>query len=127
MAVTVAPLTTTVMNSVDKSRAGIASGINNAISRIAGLVSLALFGLVLKTVFDQHYAAANLGTTGQEIGLRWSSLGTGGSGMAAKHSFVAGFRAVMWLSLALCVAGALTTAVFIKRAGKVDQSAANKP
>jgi EmrB/QacA subfamily drug resistance transporter len=52
MAVTVAPLTTTVMGAVDARHAGVASGVNNAVARVAGLLAIAVFGVLFARTFD---------------------------------------------------------------------------
>ena len=52
LAVSVAPLTTTVMNAVPTHQAGTASGVNNAAARLANLLAVAVFGVVILLVFN---------------------------------------------------------------------------
>jgi predicted MFS family arabinose efflux permease len=56
MTVTIPPLTSTVMDSVGDARAGIASGVNNAVARVAGLLAVASLGAVLFASFSRHLA-----------------------------------------------------------------------
>ncbi len=53
MGLVVAPLTTTVMNSVDPDHFGVASGINNAVARTAGLIAIAALSLAVVAAFDR--------------------------------------------------------------------------
>jgi EmrB/QacA subfamily drug resistance transporter len=125
MAICVAPLTTTVMNAVDTSLAGAASGINNAVSRIAGLLAIALFGIVMNHAFNAHLqrhldALALPPDVLQTVTTERAKLGamqipqsldpTGQAALreAVVESFVGGFRWVMLISALFALASAAT-------------------
>jgi EmrB/QacA subfamily drug resistance transporter len=65
LSMTVAPLTAAVLAGVDAGQAGIASGVNNAIARVAGLLGIAAIGAIVAAQFgasiEEHLAGARLG------------------------------------------------------------------
>jgi EmrB/QacA subfamily drug resistance transporter len=70
LSATVAPLTATVLADADESNAGIASGVNNAIARVAGLLAIAALGAVVSSSFassiDRELAARRLSPAAQQ-------------------------------------------------------------
>ncbi len=123
MAVSVAPLTTTVMNSVVPNRAGMASGVNNSVSRIAGLLAVAVLGLVLITVFnhrlDNRLDDMNIAReTRQAIDSQRSKLAAIQTGdkqvrRAIALSFVDGYRRIVWIAVGLSLASSLSAFMLI--------------
>lgn len=130
MAIAVAPLTTTVMNSVGPQLSGTASGVNNAVSRVAGLLAVAVFGYLMALLFEARLqqALASSGLGREVADAVWSQRdrlagitlppGLPAEAAAAAHdavhrSFVAGFRWIMIVSTALALASAAVAAAWI--------------
>jgi EmrB/QacA subfamily drug resistance transporter len=150
MAASVAPLTTVVMEAVDEDRAGTASGINNAVARVAGLLAIAFLGLVIVGAFqnqlNRHLATiampsdsrAELQSNVGRLAALKAPAGTDPVTASAIESsilssFVFSFRLVMWICGALALASAAIALRMIPapsvvavdqqvRAGKADGS-----
>ena len=131
MAITVAPLTTTVMNSVGDDQAGVASGINNAVSRAAGLLAVAVLGVLMAVRFEPHLEqglqaarlppAAIAAVWQQRDRLAAIEPPAGSSKAEADlvrravgEAFVDGYRAVMLACAVLALLGAGSAAVMIR-------------
>jgi EmrB/QacA subfamily drug resistance transporter len=121
MSVSVAPLTTVVMGSVERDHAGTASGINNAVARVAGVLAIAVLGLVMVITFRYRLltslAALNLApgvirdVQSNAIKLAGLELPAGLEAATATairtqvaNSFTFGFRVIMLISSGLTLA-----------------------
>ena len=138
MALAVAPLTTTVMGSVSSEQSGVASGINNAVSRAAGLIAIAVFGVVMLYSFRESLSL-RMTAIGVNEEVRKSiedqSVRLGGLEVpqnldpssrravedAVGRSFVSGFRVVMIISALLALASATSALILIGRSSRVPR------
>jgi EmrB/QacA subfamily drug resistance transporter len=131
MAVSVAPLTTAVMGAVDTQYVGTASGVNNAVSRTAGLLAIAVFGIVVLAVFSNSLAdhlsllhiSADIQNTiilqqnklvGIEIPADLSTSTRTAVQQAVSESFITSFRVVMLIASALAVCSSLSSLLLIE-------------
>jgi len=138
LAITVAPLTTVVMNAVGQDRVGAASGINNAVARVAGVLAIAVLGIVMVNAFSSrlNYTLAHFllpagvleAVRADEIKLAGLPVPAGlspATTTAIKDSiaeaFVFGFRMVMWICAGLSLASSAVAWVMIPKGG-VDRS-----
>ena len=123
MAVSVAPLTTVVMDAIDQDHVGTASGINNAVSRVSGLLAIAVLGVVMVAEFSGQLnrrlanvtIPAGVRTSLQSNEIRLAALEppegmdpqtAGAIESSIVESFVLSFRLVMWICAALALAAA---------------------
>ena len=135
MAICVAPLTTTVMDAVRVRYAGVASGINNAVSRIASLLAIAILGIIVLNTFnrslDRQIAPLNLSSEAQQlldaqrINLAAAAVPPGLNNQvsaalqeAIAQAFVEGFRVVMLIAVGLAIASAIIAALTISKKRK---------
>jgi EmrB/QacA subfamily drug resistance transporter len=133
MAISVAPLTTTVMNAVEQERVGIASGVNNAVARTAGLLAVALFTLIVTHRFnvnlDERLASLRLAPeslrlldrervklAGAEIPRNLPRPQRAALEQAVDEAFVESFRLVMRLAAILAIASAASAAATLPTA-----------
>jgi EmrB/QacA subfamily drug resistance transporter len=139
MSLVIAPLTTTAMTSVSSRHSGLASGVNNAVSRTATLLAIPVLGIFVFVVFsaslDARVAALDLPPEAQQqLGAQKGNLGAaqvpkGLSGETAaavqraiEESFVAGFRIAMFVAAALALASAVAAGIMVEGKGKAVRS-----
>jgi EmrB/QacA subfamily drug resistance transporter len=132
MAISVAPLTTTVMTSVNEERAGTASGINNAVARVAGLLAIAVLGIVMLHTFSRHFdehlltigihADTRQSLTQQRVRLAAIEVPSNVPAAArdqiqqsVTESFLLGFRLVMLVAAVLALASGASAWLMIGR------------
>jgi MFS family permease len=129
MAAVVAPLSTTVMGAVEERHAGVASGINNAVSRTAGLISIAVLGIVMTTVYarglDRSLDQLGISTEVRSV-LAQNTVSLSAIDrtelpsdtkqaidLATHSAFVSGFRVVMLIAALLGLLSSLAAILLV--------------
>lgn len=131
MGLTVAPLSAAVMGSVETHYSGVASGINNAVSRAAGVLAIAVVGAIALIVFSGALSSrtANLHLSGkaqQALSAEAGKLGgatvpaevgpqdTAATEFSIRQSFADTFRLVMFICAGLAWTSALAASILIE-------------
>jgi EmrB/QacA subfamily drug resistance transporter len=130
LAATVAPLTATVLSSVESGHSGLASGVNNAVARVAGLIAIAAIGAIIASSFQSHLTSALSGkrlspqarqavAAARHRPLVTSVSGVPGAQHAVVHAAlvnasVDAFRIGMGISAALAILGGVVALVGIE-------------
>lgn len=130
MSISVAPLTTTVMSSIEQNHAGIASGINNAVSRVAGLLAVAVLGAVFGFFFNRGMdrrlsslklpAAELAAVNGQRAKLAAAETDDPRVRDVIGRSFVGAYGVVLWVAVGLALASSVSAGVLIDGSGGRD-------
>lgn len=131
----IAPLTTTALNSVSGRHSGLASGVNNAVSRTASLLAVAVMGVLVFAAFsaalDTRLARMDLSPTERtamerekpDLGAAEAPEGVPARTArqvegAVDEAFLSGFRLAMYLAAGLALLSALSAALIIEGKGR---------
>ena len=135
MALVITPLTAAALGSVESARSGLASGVNNAVTRIAGLLAVAVLGMIVYATFSANLDARLEGmdlprVVRSELEAAKADLGAAEVPesvdartearikRAIEESYVAGLRAVMLVSTGLALASALAATLLVGDRGR---------
>ena len=131
MSLVIAPLTTTALSSVSGRHSGLASGVNNAVSRTAGLLAIPILGIFVFLVFSGSLDArvqqldlspeARQQLEAEKVDLGGTEVPPGVGGdtaeeieTAVKQSFLSAFRLAMYISAGSALASAVAAAIIIE-------------
>ena len=123
MGLVVSPLSTAVMTSVDDGDTGVASGVNNAVARVAGLVAVALLGAIVASVFERALGEA------AELAI---FFGMAAEGLDAEQEALrlsatdAAFATVCYITAGLSVVSAVVAWLTLERRGPAGQADATE-
>jgi EmrB/QacA subfamily drug resistance transporter len=139
MALVIAPLTTTALTSVSGRHAGLASGVNNAVSRTASLLCIPVLGIFVFMTFStqldtetkelglpqearQQLEAEKVDLAGAEVPEGLDSGTAAAVQRAIDEAFVAGYRVAMLIAAGLAVVSAVVAGIMIEGKGRAVES-----
>jgi MFS family permease len=139
MALVIAPLTTTAINSVSGRQSGLASGVNNAVSRTASLLAIPVLGIFVFVVFSagldarvatldlppearQQLEAGKADLGGAEVPEGLDEATSAAVERAIHEAFVAGFRVAMLIAAGLALASAVVAGIMVEGKGQAVRS-----
>ena len=128
LAMTVAPLTTTVLDAVEERHVGIASGVNNAVARVAGVLAIAALGAIVSAQFaatlDEETSGRTLGAQQRAAIDDAKQQPLAGGSAQIREASTSGFHLGMVIGAALMAVGGTISLVSVRNPRRAEGEAA---